>query len=140
LRRGVASRKVDKAIQNGANNFMHVLIVDDEPQIRSMVRLLLSRNGIQTVEAHDGRSALNAIRSHASKIAALLTDIEMSGLSGIELANSVHLDSPAMPVLFFSGSGIADDELNRGFPGTRLLRKPFAPQDLVAAVRTMLVD
>ena len=65
---------------------MQLLIVDDEPQIRSMVKLLLSRSGFQTIEARDGRSALDALRRNAGEISALVTDIEMVGMSGVELA------------------------------------------------------
>ena len=73
---------------------------------------LLSRQGFKVIEAHDGPSALSSVRESGGKVGALLTDIEMEGISGIDLAESVISEFPAIPVLFMSevgsgGKGIA---------------------------------
>ena len=84
-----------------------ILVVDDEPPIRSYLKNVLSRNGFQILEAHDGASAISITRKFAGSIAALVTDIEMKGMSGIALAKTVTGEFPQIPVLFMTGMTIS---------------------------------
>jgi len=116
-----------------------ILVVDNEPQIRSLVNRLLSRQGFQVIEAHDGPSALSAIRERGGRIAALLTDIEMEGMSGMDLAKSVISEFPAIPVLFLSGEVVSEEELRRDVPNCAFVLKPFVPTGLVQSLRDLLM-
>ncbi len=73
------------------------------------------------------------------EIAAMLTDIEMEGMSGIDLAKSVISEFPAIPVLFVSASAISEEELRRDVPGCSLVQKPFVPADLIQSLKNLLV-
>jgi two-component system, cell cycle sensor histidine kinase and response regulator CckA len=104
---------------------MTFLIVEDEQQVRLMLRtVLFRRGGFHTLEAHDAESALELMRFH-QEISGLITDVEMPGMNGIYLAKVVRNRFPTMPILFLSGSGLEPDELERAVPGSGFLRKPF---------------
>jgi DNA-binding NtrC family response regulator len=115
-----------------------ILIVDDEPQIRSMLKKLLSRNGFETIEARDGQNAISTVRELSGDIAALVTDIDMKGMSGIELAKTVQSEFPTIQILLLSAVPNWEGELNRGVPGSVFLQKPFDPAMLVQTLKHLL--
>jgi CheY-like chemotaxis protein len=109
-----------------------ILIVDDNPQIRLLVRKLLSRRGFQVIEAGDGPTALASLRSTGGAVGALLTDIEMNGMSGIELAGRIAAEFPSIPILMMSGSEISEGELRCAVPSYAVfVRKPFNGRSFV---------
>src|SRR5262245_27534283 len=107
-----------------------VLVVDDEPQIRTLVRTLLSQVGLHSIEACDGASAIAAAQRLNGEISLLLTDINMpdSTMNGIELAGAMRLQFPEIPVVFVS----SDSE--QAPAGDLFVMKPF---DLKAFHRTV---
>jgi DNA-binding response OmpR family regulator len=115
-----------------------LLIVDDEPQVRSLLRRLFSRQGFETIEFPDGKTALLAVRELQVNIAAIITDIEMTGMSGIELAKTAQSEFPALPILFLSAVPNEEGELNRSIPGSVFVQKPFDPAMLVQALKNLL--
>jgi CheY-like chemotaxis protein len=116
-----------------------ILIVDNEPQVRSLVNRLLSRQGFQVIEAHDGPSALAAVQERSGKVRALLTDIEMDGMSGIALAKIVTAEFPNIPVLFVTAVPTSGEELRRDVPSCAFVQKPFDPALLVRLLRHLMV-
>jgi CheY-like chemotaxis protein len=117
---------------------MPIIIVDDEPLVLSFVKNQLSRDRFSTIEAHDGPNALSAVREAGGKIAALLTDIEMMGMSGITLAKTVTAEFPNIPVLFMSAVATSNEELERDVPGCAVVQKPFVGATLVQSLRNLL--
>ena len=115
-----------------------VLVVDDEPQIRSYLRRLLSQEGFDIREAHDGPTAISVIRELSGNIAALVTDIEMKGMSGIALAKAVTGQFPQIPVLFVTAVLLSEEDLRRDMPRCAFLQKPFDPRKLVQLLRALL--
>jgi CheY-like chemotaxis protein len=114
-----------------------VLLVDDEPSVRKLVKAILHREGFQVIEAGDGIQAFNLIQEFGKDIALLLTDITMPKMDGVSLAESVRELFPRMSVLFMSA--YADpDGLDRLMPRCALVRKPFLPDTLVKAIHTLL--
>jgi CheY-like chemotaxis protein len=97
-----------------------MLIVDNNEQIRLLLKTLLSRQGFQIIEAYDGASALAALRRSGGAVGALLTDIEMDGMSGIELAKIVATEFPSIPILVMSASEIPEEELRGDVPSCAL--------------------
>jgi CheY-like chemotaxis protein len=79
-----------------------LLIVDDEPEIRTSMSLLLAEIGYQVRSAEDGPSALRQIREESPEI--LLSDLNMPGMSGFELLSVVRRRFPAILVIAMSGS------------------------------------
>src|SRR5947209_20412362 len=103
-----------------------------------MVKLLLSRSGFQTIEAPDGYTALDGLRRHAGDISALVTDIEMVGMNGVDLATFVRAEFPTIPVLFVSAAATSAEDIGGNLLDSGFVRKPFTPTELLEAVRKML--
>ncbi|HEY7613974.1 MAG TPA: PAS domain S-box protein [Gemmatimonadales bacterium] len=116
-----------------------VLVVEDEPAIRGLVRRTLEGAGLVVIEAENGRQALDvfALGGEAPKL--VLTDLIMPELNGRELSDLLADLNPQMPVLFMSGY-TGDEVLARSLlPDTApFIQKPFAPDELLQRVRGML--
>ncbi|MBV9572793.1 MAG: response regulator [Acidobacteriales bacterium] len=80
-----------------------LLIVDDDPGVRELYRLLLASYGYRVIAADSGHQALDFFHSK-SDIAAVVTDYEMPGMNGAEFAAVVKRFNPRMPVIMVSGS------------------------------------
>ena len=116
-----------------------VLVAEDDPQLRSLVRRCLASSGYSVIEACDGAQALDLAASHVGTIDLLVTDIVMPNLSGKDLAERLLLDRPGLRVLYMSG--YSDEAIARHgelTPGAVFLQKPVTPNALVRAVRSTL--
>ncbi len=113
-----------------------VLVVEDEPAVRSLVRRVLERLGYQVVEARGAAEALAFLGDYEDRVHLLLTDLSMPGMSGLELATRVRAAMPSIRVLLTSGYSREGSELWEG-AGAELdfLEKPFGPAELAGAVR-----
>jgi CheY-like chemotaxis protein len=110
-----------------------VLIVEDEPLLRSMAVEFLSEAGLVTFEADNAIEALELLNRRAAEVAVLFTDVRMPGsMDGLELARVAHTSWPWIRVIVTSGAfGKPSDTL----PGDAdFLRKPWLPLDLLAHV------
>jgi signal transduction histidine kinase/ActR/RegA family two-component response regulator len=116
-----------------------VLVVDDEPTLRSVIRRSLEREGYSVLVAEDGARALALSRSHDSDIDLLITDVMMPGLTGLELARQLLHERPGLRVLFISGftfeESVPPADLAQG---TAYLPKPFDTKVLLAEVGELL--
>ena len=115
-----------------------VLVVEDEPATREMLRQLLTDNGYTVMAAEDGAAALGALDSTGERPALVVLDLGMPYIDGptfLELLRS-RPESAHTPVLIVSG------RIRRALPdrvqGIRVLRKPFDVDRLLDAVREML--
>jgi CheY-like chemotaxis protein len=116
-----------------------VLLVEDEPALRRMVRLALLRSGYTVLDATDGEAALQVAEHHQGVIHLLLTDVVMPRLGGPELAERLMQRRPEMKVLYVSGYAEAV-VAGQGLRDMRVdfLQKPFATNDLVQKVGKLL--
>lgn len=114
---------------------LHVLLVEDDPEVRGVVQRFLASMACQVTAFADGEEALRVLASDPS-IGLLLTDILLgAGLRGTQLADAAHALWPGLPVLLMSGySG----ELLGEFHVRDLLRKPFTQADLEQAIARVL--
>jgi DNA-binding response OmpR family regulator len=116
-----------------------VLIVEDEPAIRLVVRRVLAASGYDVLDAGSPAAARDLLGGAGPPIDLLITDVVMPGGSGPELAAWVRSRWPGLPVLFITGH--ADEATFRhglDLAHATLLAKPFNPAELVAAVRSAL--
>ena len=116
-----------------------ILLVEDQQEVRAIAKTMLSRHGYNVIEADSGVSALELVKSHASDIDMLLTDVIMPVLGGQELARQVLSLRPDVRVLF--ASGYTDDVLvQQGVlqPGAEWIQKPFSKDALLQKVRAIL--
>ncbi|GHG42892.1 DNA-binding response regulator [Sinomonas cellulolyticus] len=114
-----------------------VLVVEDEVPIADLERLYLARAGYGVHVEHDGAQALARIRQ--LRPVAIVLDVGLPGLDGIEVCRRLREDGDWTPVIFVTAR---DDEVDRVL-GLELgaddyLTKPFSPRELVARVRALL--
>ncbi len=117
-----------------------VLVVEDEPLVRSLAARTLREQGYTVLEAEHGAAALELLRRHFGPVHAVVSDVAMPVMSGRELAERLPESHRGVPVLLISGH--TEDELvQRGlFDGRQvLLPKPFMPEQLVAAVQALVM-
>ena len=115
---------------------MNILIIDDDGDIRDVVRIALSQAGFQTSEAADGLRGLEAIERIKPDLVVL--DIGLPEMDGLEVWRTVRVTSD-VPILFLTAQG---DEIDR-IVGLEMgaddyLPKPFSPRELVARVKAIL--
>lgn len=116
-----------------------ILVVEDDPAVRVVLRETLLRHGFLVLEAKDGSEALEIVRQAGSRPDALVTDLMMPITGGRELVTLLKQQYGAFPVLYISGyteeAGMSESVLE---PGAILLTKPFSMQRLVEALRHVL--
>jgi len=115
-----------------------VLLVEDEPEVRKVIRMQLTTLGMPVIEAADGVEALALLES-VDDIAVLLSDTVMpGGLNGRELALRARALRPTLPILLVTGYTSAPAETDEALAGIPVLRKPFDPPALAAALESLL--
>ena len=116
-----------------------VLIVDDDPDIRELVRFKMAQEGFTVLEASDGEAALRAVAEHDPDL--VLLDILMPGLSGLEVLEQIRsTDHPASARIILLTTNTADSEVTRGFVlgADDYVVKPFSPRELTKRVKATL--
>jgi two-component system, cell cycle sensor histidine kinase and response regulator CckA len=139
----------DNKLENGANNAQAealprrrdgtaILLVEDEPIMRQVMRKMLEEHGYRVIEGSDGTSALQALEKNQATVDIALTDVVMKGMSGPELALRLIDKHPRMKVVYMSGyTGelVQDQGLDAGI---RLLEKPFTRGSLLKTLDATL--
>jgi two-component system OmpR family response regulator len=113
-----------------------VLIVDDDPHIREVVRFALDKNGYRTIEAGDGTEALALFYQWNPDV--IILDIMMKEMDGTDVCRNIRSGSN-VPIIFLSSK---DDEIDRivglELGGDDYVTKPFSPRELAARVKAVL--
>jgi DNA-binding NtrC family response regulator len=103
--------------------------------------VILRHAGYHATAAYSAKSALNCIRQWEPHL--IISDVMMPGLNGVEMAIQVRESLPSCEVLLFSGqaatANLLKDAVTQGY-SFELLTKPVHPQDMIARVRSTLVD
>jgi CheY-like chemotaxis protein len=116
-----------------------VLVVEDDPDVRTYVADTLGSLGYDVLQAESGEQALGLINEHKGT-RLLLTDVVMPGMNGRRLAEVATQRKPEMKVLFMTGySRNAIVHQGRLDPGVNLIQKPVTSEHLALAVRKLLV-
>jgi signal transduction histidine kinase len=115
-----------------------VLLAEDEPAVRAIVREFLEERGYLVLVAAEGKEALEFSRAYAGPIDLLVTDLLMPALSGTELAERLFEERPGIGVLFLSGYSDGNVDSFLGHPDVDLLQKPFGAHELVERVRALI--
>jgi|CXWL01.1.fsa_nt_gi DNA-binding NtrC family response regulator len=112
-----------------------VLVIDDDAQIRQAVRLTLTKNGYEIVEAGTGHEAIHLLQQSASQITVVLCDLEMPNGSGSEVLKYLTTTHPLIPIIIMTG---APDAVVAEALATHqqhaYLMKPVPPQELLKQV------
>ncbi len=110
-----------------------VLLVDDDPDLLKLISLRLTSAGYRVRTADSGETALAAIA--VARPSAVITDLRMPGIDGMQLFEAIHRQHPAMPVIILTAHGTIPDAVSatqRGVFG--FLTKPFDSQELLQKV------
>lgn len=121
-----------------------VLIIDDDPSVGAAIQMMLARQGCDTVHTPDAPAGIQAFES--SKFDVVMVDIFMPGMNGLDTITGLRQRAPTVPILAMSGFRFRDSMApGLDFLGiavklgaTSCLRKPFAPQQLMAAINSGL--
>ena len=115
---------------------MKILIVDDEIEIRKILRLLLENSGYEIIESADGMAAVNAVRLDRS-IDLCIMDIMMPNMNGIEATKAIR-EFSTLPVLFLTAKSLeSDKESAYSGGGDDYLVKPFSSRELLMKVEAL---
>ena len=113
-----------------------ILLVDDDPHLREVVRYALAREGHTVREASDGMKALEAFAAAPADL--LVLDVLMPELDGLEVCRRLRKTSQ-VPILFLSSRGEEVDRvMGLDLGGDDYLTKPFSTRELVSRVRALL--
>jgi PAS domain S-box-containing protein len=117
-----------------------VLVVEDEASVRELVVDVLSDLGYRALEAMDGPSGLQILRSGA-RIDLLVTDVGLPGMNGRQVADVAREHRPDLKVLFITGYA-ENAAMANGFlaPGMEMITKPFAVDALAVRIREMIAN
>jgi PAS domain S-box-containing protein len=115
-----------------------VLVVEDEPVVRTVIMEMLRDQGYRVLEAVDGPSGLRALLSE-QRIDLLLTDVGLPGMNGRQLADQARETRPELKILFITGYA-ESVVMAEGFllPGMDMITKPFDLDNLSRRVREMV--
>jgi CheY-like chemotaxis protein len=116
-----------------------VLVVDDEPTIRTLVNAILEGSGVRTLEAADGPEALEMARRHRPDL--VLLDVVMPRMDGFAVCQRIKAEKSMAraPVLLLTALvQESDHQRARSVGADGIVQKPFSPAVLRATVETML--
>jgi CheY-like chemotaxis protein len=112
-----------------------VVVAEDEPHIRSIVRVALERSGYAVLEATNGSEALALVETHSVDV--VVADVVMPRMGGRELVWRLSQATPPIPVILMSGM-LAPDHVDKDVSPAAYVAKPFGPSDIVGAVARVL--
>jgi DNA-binding response OmpR family regulator len=116
-----------------------ILVVEDDPMILELTTAILKQAGYRVLSAGDGIDGSVLFARHFEEIDALVTDISLPGMRGLEFAQFARNIRSDMKVLFASGSMEQENALAR-IPGSRYLAKPFTCEELLQTVHMLLSE
>lgn len=116
-----------------------ILLVEDDPAVRSIVSKMLATRGYEIADAADGEEAVLRFETRECPIQLVVSDVIMLGLDGRQTIDRIREIEPSTKVLYMSG--YTDDAIIRSAglgPGTGFIQKPFSGDELAASVRELL--
>jgi two-component system phosphate regulon response regulator PhoB len=116
-----------------------ILVVDDEPEINSLLALALRLQEYTVVQAYNGEQALEQLQKHSPDL--ILLDVMMPGMTGIDVARAVKKDPSKanIPIIFLTAKHDVGDHLQGLEMAADYVTKPFAPPDLLIRIKQVLL-
>ena len=118
-----------------SNQFV-ILLAEDEPIVRNMIRAVLVAHGYFVLDAADGQEAVEISRTYTGTIHLFLTDLKMPKMNGARAAAIIAAERPGIRVMVISGH--ASDDVRKEAASLAFLRKPFLPAVLREKIREIL--
>ena len=134
-----AEKNAVPAIPAAPGRGEHVLVVDDETSVGSFTGVCLEQQNYRVIVFDDPRRALAAVRANPHTFEALVTDLTMPGLTGLDLVREVREAGARVPAVIMTGARASlPDDLVSSLRDVALLEKPFTGVDLSRALRCLL--
>ena len=118
---------------------IHILIADDDDQVRMLLKRVLVKAGYEVAEARNGNEALRIFRT--KPVTLLITDLIMPDKEGIETIQEFRRSNSPVKIIAMSGGGRLDQNMYlsmaKKIGADRVLSKPFMPQDLLTVVKEL---
>ena len=129
-----------ESMREGGESVAVIMVVDDDEQVRKLIRKILEREGHTVVDACDGRDGCSKFRKAPADL--MITDIFMPAQDGLETIESMVKEFPTLKIIAISGGapGGSFDFLPvaKSFGAVGTLKKPFSKDDLVSLVNSSL--
>jgi len=117
-----------------------ILVIDDDTQLRTLLVRVLQQAGHEVADADNGRRGLALVAEYGPEL--VVTDIVMPEQEGLETIQALRRDHPGLPIIAMSGGAAYGSGAYLQMAGklgaAATLRKPFDPEDLVAAIEAVL--
>lgn len=115
---------------------LKVLLVDDDPNIRQLLNLYLTKEGYQVEMAERGDTAVTCFKQNPPNI--MLLDVMLPGMDGFEVVRQLRREHSSVPVLMLTAKSELTDKVHGLDMGADdYMTKPFAPEELLARVRAL---
>ncbi len=138
----VGAKVSDRGIETMQRAGLTVLVVEDEPSVRTIMKQLLVHSGCRVIEAGDAREGYAKWTLHKAEVDLLITDIVMpGGITGHDLARQLLLEVPTLKVIYCSG--YSADLFQQGsdlLPGRNFLPKPYDAASVYKMIQTITKD
>jgi CheY-like chemotaxis protein len=142
FRSGFKTSDFETIYRKELRSMARILIIDDESQIRSMLRLMLERVGYEVVEAPDGIEGIRKYREKPTDL--IITDLIMPNKDGIGMIIDLKKEFPSVKIIAMSGGGVNRPEgyLDgaKKLGASRTLTKPIDRDDMLTAVKETLKE
>ncbi len=118
---------------------LKVLIVDDQPEVRSLIRDVLAETGVhQVFEAANGKEAMQFVDADFDIVNMIICDWNMPGMSGVEFLQQIRTVFPEMPFLMITGRCDKNSVMHAKMAGvTAFIKKPFSPDELECKLKVL---
>ena len=126
----VPQAEPDITVATAPDGVTSILLVDDEPAIRSLCAAALRRDGYFVAEAGDGKAAIT-VAAAAGRVDVVVTDVRMPHMDGIAMARALRAHRPELPIVFVTGYPFDTTLIG---PNDQLLNKPFMRAELRSAL------
>ena len=130
-------KRLTSTTGEGSNNIdlpaLHILLVDDDDHLRSVLAEGLADQGHKVTAASEGKEALSILETETPQVAVL--DFAMPGMNGAMLARQISARLPSLPIIFVSGYADTAAIKNAAGENVVILQKPFNLDQLIAALK-----
>lgn len=132
-------RNVNREIQKKIED-LKVLIIDDQPEVRTLVRDILTESGVtRTFEATNGKEAMLFLDADFESVNLIICDWNMPAMSGIDFLKQIRTVYPDMPFLMITGKSDKNSVLEAKVAGvSAFIRKPFSPEQLETKLKHLV--
>ena len=115
------------------------MIVEDEPELRSLLAMLLESEDLMVFQARDGQAAVDLLGEHSAEIGLIITDLGLPRLGGVDLIARARSLNPSVKIIGTSGLSVGGTrEMTMKAGADAFLAKPFSVKEIVSAVHSVL--